>query len=95
MRSHYHLYDTSWYNRLVAKAISVRLDDEAEHALALLRATGLTRSEAIREAILNAAAQARRRQSIREEVAVLEADEDDRHEMLEIAAVMESLRAEG
>lgn len=89
------MYDKSWYSHFVAKAISVRLDEETQRALSLLEAAGLSRSEAIREAILTAAAQARRRQAIREEVAALEADEDDRREMLEIAAFMESLRAEG
>jgi antitoxin component of RelBE/YafQ-DinJ toxin-antitoxin module len=88
------LYDKSWYGHFVTKAISVRLDEEAQRALAVLEASGLSRSEAIREAILSAAAHARRRQSLREEVVALEADEDDRREMLEIAAFMESLREE-
>jgi Arc/MetJ-type ribon-helix-helix transcriptional regulator len=89
------LYDKSYYNRFVAKSISVRLDEEAERALVLLEAAGLSRSEAIRAAILSAAAQARRREALREEVAALEGDEDDRREMLEITAFMELLRAEG
>jgi Arc/MetJ-type ribon-helix-helix transcriptional regulator len=76
-------------------AVSVRLDEETQRALALLEASGLSRSEAIREAILSAAASARRRQALRAEVAALEADEDDRREMLEVAAFMEALRAEG
>jgi len=89
------LYDKSWYIHLMAKAVSVRLDEETQRALAILEASGLSRSEAIREAILSAAAHARRRQALRKEVAALEADKDDRREMLEIAAFMESLRAEG
>ena len=89
------MYDKSWYGHFVTRAISVRLDEEAQRALAILEASGLSRSEAIREAILRAAAQVRRRQVLREEVAALEADEGDRREMLEIAAFMESLRAEG
>ena len=89
------MYDKSWYGHFVTRAISVRLDEEAQRALAILEASGRSRSEAIREAILRAAAQVRRRQVLREEVAALEADEDDRREMLEIAAFMESLRAEG
>jgi Arc/MetJ-type ribon-helix-helix transcriptional regulator len=76
-------------------AVSVRLDDEAQRALAQLEASGLSRSEAIREAIVKSAHQARRRQALREEMAALEADEDDRREMLEVAAFMELLRAEG
>ncbi len=76
-------------------AISVRLDDEAQSALALLEATGLSRSEVIRRAIVSSAQQVRRREALRHEVARLEADEQDRREMLDVAAFMEQLRAEG
>jgi predicted transcriptional regulator len=79
----------------VSSAISVRLDDEALRALAQLEATGLSRSEAIRRAILDSAARLQRRAALAAEVAALEADEDDRHEMLEVAAMMESMRAAG
>gem|GEM_PF-6788287 len=54
------LYYKSYYNRFVAKTISVRLDEEAERALLLLEATGLSRSDAIRAAILSAAQNRRR-----------------------------------
>ena len=74
-------------------AISVRLDAEALHALAQLEATGLSRSEAIRRAIIDSASGQRRRQQLAAEVAALESDEADRREMLEVAALMESLRA--
>ncbi|MGD0881045.1 MAG: hypothetical protein ABSB09_05710 [Acidimicrobiales bacterium] len=76
-------------------AVSVRLDDEAQRALSILEMSGLSRSEAIREAILSSAAALRRKQTLHEEMAALEADESDRREMLEVAALMESLRAEG
>ena len=79
----------------MARAISVRLDDDAERALRVIEATGLSRSEAIRHALLTTAARMRTRQSIAAEVTALEADEQDRAEMLEVAALMESLRAEG
>lgn len=79
----------------MARAISVRLDDDAERALRVLEATGLSRSEAIRHSLLATAARMRTRQSIAAEVAALEADEQDRAEMVEVAALMESLRAEG
>jgi hypothetical protein len=79
----------------MASAISVRLDPEALRALALLEATGLSRSEAIRRAILDSAAQLQRKSALAAEVAALEADEDDRHEMLDVAALMESMRAAG
>jgi hypothetical protein len=39
----------------MAKAISVRLDDDAERALRTLEASGLTRSEAIRTSLLASA----------------------------------------
>jgi Ribbon-helix-helix protein, copG family len=79
----------------MALAISVRLDPEALRALALLEATGLSRSEAIRRAILDSAAQLQRKSALAAEVAALEADEDDRREMLDVAALMESMRAAG
>ncbi len=79
----------------MASAISVRLDPEALRALAQLEATGLSRSEAIRRAILDSAARLQRRAALADEVAALEADDDDRREMLEVAALMESMRAPG
>ena len=74
-------------------AISVRLDPEAMRALAQLEATGVSRSEAIRRAILDSANRLRRPSALAAEVAALEADDDDRREMLETAAFMESMRA--
>jgi hypothetical protein len=79
----------------MTSAISVRLDAEALRALAQLEATGLSRSEAIRRAILDSAARLQRRAALAAEVAALEADEDDQREMLEVAAVMEIMRAAG
>lgn len=81
--------------RVMAKAISVRLDDEAVRALRALEATGMSRSEAIRSALLAAAERLRRRQDLAAEVAALEADDADRAEMLAIAEMMESMRAPG
>ena len=79
----------------MTSAISVRLDSEALRALAQLEATGLSRSEAIRRAILDSAARLQRRAELAAEAAALEADEDDRRETLEVAAVMEIMRASG
>ena len=79
----------------MSSAISVRLDAEVLRALAQLEATGLSRSEAIRRAILDSAARLQRRVALAEEVAALEADEDDRREMLDVAAAMEIMRAAG
>jgi len=76
-------------------AVSVRLDEDAERALRTLESTGLSRSAAIRHALLEAASNLRRREILADEVRRLEADEVDRAEMIEVAAMMEGLRAEG
>ncbi len=55
----------------------------------------MSRSDAIRKSILDAATALRRREALRAEMAALEADEADRREMQEVASLMESLRAEG
>jgi hypothetical protein len=71
----------------------VRLDNEALRALGQLEATGMTRSEAIRSALVETASRRQDKQALAAEVAALEADEDDRAEMLAVADLMESLRA--
>jgi hypothetical protein len=55
----------------------------------------MSRSEAIRKSILDAAMALRCNEALRAEVAALEADEKDRREMQGVAAMMESLRAPG
>ncbi len=77
----------------MARAISVRLDDEADRALRTLEATGLSQSEAIRTALLAEVRHRRRNREIAAEVASLEADEEDRKELLAVAELMEALRA--
>lgn len=77
----------------MAQAISVRLDDDALRALGQLEATGLTRSEAIRAALVEAAARRNDPRSLAAEVAALEADDTDRAEMASVAVMMEHLRA--
>lgn len=79
----------------MAQAVSVRLDDEAMRALAQLEATGKSRSEAIRAALVEAASRLSDKKSLAAEVAALEADEVDRAEMLAVAEMMENLRAAG
>jgi predicted transcriptional regulator len=79
----------------MSAAISVRLDPDVLRALAQLEATGLTRSEAIRRAILDSAARLQQRTALAAEAAALESYEDDRREMLEVASLMESMRAPG
>jgi antitoxin component of RelBE/YafQ-DinJ toxin-antitoxin module len=77
----------------MSQAISVRLDDEAEQALRALEAAGMSRSEAIRRSLVAEARRRRERTSLAEEVAALEADENDRAEMLTVSGLMESMRA--
>lgn len=77
----------------MGRAISVRLDDQALQALYRLEAAGASRSEAIRTALVDSAARLRDSEALRSEVQALEADADDRREMLEVAELMESLRA--
>lgn len=89
------MYDKLRYTAGMAQAISVRLDDESLRALAQLEATGKSRSDAIRSALVDAAARLGHKEALAEEVAALDADELDRAEMLEVAAIMESLRASG
>lgn len=76
----------------MARAISVRLDEEARRALRLLEATGLTRSEAVRAALIEAASRLVDKQAVATEVAALEFDDYDHAEILAVAAVMGSLR---
>lgn len=77
----------------VARAISVRLDDQADKALRVLESTGLTPSEAVRLALIGEVRSQRRGKELAAEVAALEADEGDREEMRAVAELMESLRA--
>jgi hypothetical protein len=79
----------------VAKAISVRLDDDAVRALRALEASGMSSSEAIRSSLIASAERLRRGKDLAAEVAALEADEVDRAEMLAVAELMESMRAPG
>jgi Arc/MetJ-type ribon-helix-helix transcriptional regulator len=74
-------------------AISLRLDEEAERALELLMRTGRSRSEAIREAVVETA---RRRiyELAAADAARIAADEDDRREVAEVQALLEALSEE-
>jgi hypothetical protein len=65
----------------MARSLHVRLDDAAASALQIVRADGLTDSEAVRTALREAAARRRVRSAIRDEVQLLAADEADREEM--------------
>jgi metal-responsive CopG/Arc/MetJ family transcriptional regulator len=65
----------------MARSLHVRLDDASVAALDVVRAGGMTDSEAVRAALREAAARRRARASIREEVRRLASDEADREEM--------------
>ncbi|MEA2301307.1 MAG: hypothetical protein QOE44_1842, partial [Solirubrobacteraceae bacterium] len=58
-----------------------RLDEASAAALDVLRAGGLSDSEAVRTSLREAAARRRVRSAIRREVQLLAADPDDRKEM--------------
>lgn len=71
----------------------MRLDDEASRALAQIETTGMSRSAAIRFALVAAASRLRDRRALAKEVAALGADDADRAEMLAVAEMIEQLRA--
>jgi len=76
----------------MVRAVSVRLDDDALRALARLEASGLTRSEAIRSALIETADRRQRSAALHDEAVAIAADADDRREMIEVASLMEDLR---
>jgi Arc/MetJ-type ribon-helix-helix transcriptional regulator len=75
------------------RAISLRLDEEATRALELLMRDGKSRSEAIREAVVDTA---RRRlyEIAAADAARVGADEGDRREVAAVQALMEELSEE-
>lgn len=75
----------------MARSLHVRLDDSSAAALEVIRAGGLTDSEAVRTALREAAARRRVRSAIREEVRSLAADKTDREEMRLIREQMAEL----
>jgi hypothetical protein len=76
---------------VVARSLHVRLDGPSAAALDIVRADGLTDSEADRHALREAAARRRAKSAIREEVRRLAADEQDRNEMRLIREQMAEL----
>lgn len=79
--------------QVAERAISLRLDEDAARALELLMRDGKTRSEAIREAVVDTA---RRRlyEIAAADAARIGADEDDRREVAAVQALMEELSEE-
>jgi len=60
--------------RSMVQVISVRRDDEAERALRALESAWMSRSEAIRSALIDSAQRLRHSSALAAEVAALEAD---------------------
>jgi Arc/MetJ-type ribon-helix-helix transcriptional regulator len=79
----------------VSRSIHVRLDDAAAAALEIVRAEGLSDSEAVRTALREAAARRRMRSALSAEVRRLAADEADRDEMRVIREQMAELAPPG
>jgi len=79
----------------VSRSIHVRLDDAAAAALEIVRAEGLSDSEAVRTALREAAARRRVRSALSAEVRRLAADETDREEMRVIREQMAALAPSG
>ncbi len=83
----------SSYSGGMAETISVRLDDDAQRALAELESTGLTRSEAVRTGLQAAARHLRDRRELAREAELLAGDEADVAEADAVQQMMEDLRA--
>jgi SOS response regulatory protein OraA/RecX len=79
---------------MAEKAISVRLDADAQRALAQLMARGVSQSQAIRQALLDAARAAWMEQA-RADAERIGNDPDDRALMAEIREYMDELAPPG
>ena len=75
----------------MARSLHVRLDDASAVALDVVRAEGLTDSQAVRTALREAAARRRSRSALRDEVRRLADDPADREEMRVIREQMAEL----
>ena len=75
----------------MARSIHVRLDDVSAAALEVVRADGVSDSDAVRTALREAAARRRSRSALAEEVRRLAADREDRAEMRAIREQMNEL----
>jgi Arc/MetJ-type ribon-helix-helix transcriptional regulator len=76
---------------LVSDSISLRLDDQTRRALLRLQQTGLSQSEAVRQAILDAAHALSEPTRLAAEIAALDANPKDRAESKRLAEFMELL----
>jgi Arc/MetJ-type ribon-helix-helix transcriptional regulator len=78
----------------MSRSLHVRLDDSSAAALRVVRESGASYSEAVRNALREAAARSRSRSSIVAEVKRLAADEADRVEMRIVREQMAELAPE-
>jgi len=76
------------------RAISVRLDDEAQRALELLMRNGKSQSAAIRDALVDAS-KLRLYEQAAEDAARIASDPDDLRELAAIRAFFSAVDAEG
>ena len=76
------------------RAISVRLDDEAQRALDSLVASGMSQSRAIRYALVVAASRGAASMSLSAEARMLAEDEADRRVKAELLEFMGELNAQ-
>ena len=75
----------------MARALHVRLDADAEAALAVLRAEGMNDSQAVRSALTEARARRRRRSTLRDEAQRLAVDPADRAELAALRDELDEL----
>ena len=73
---------------MVERAISVRLDEEAQRALGKLIGSGMSQSKAIRYALIQTADRERPRMSLSAEAMMLAANEEDRRIKVELLEFM-------
>ena len=73
---------------MVERAISVRLDEEAQRALDKLIGSGMSQSKAIRYALIQTADRERPRMSLSAEAMMLAANEEDRRVKVELLEFM-------
>jgi hypothetical protein len=78
----------------VPRSIHVRLDDASALALGVLRAGGMSDSEAVRVALREAADRRRAREALAAEARALAADSEDLAEAREVRELMEELTLE-
>lgn len=76
-----------------SESISVRLDKRSAMALRSIAAGKLSRSEAIRMALIEAADSRKSKASLADEAKALAADKKDLEEVQEVSKLMEELRA--